>query len=177
MATRSVTTDLLSEQRRSLSEQREQMIAEAAYYRAERRGFCTGDPLTDWLESETEIDILLCQEGVDDAAAEKESLLHRLESRLHEWDQKLEEFTAAATDTRQKLGAELHEQIVSLAVKRDVARQKLTALRDLSADAWHDVREHTVHFFDDVHSAIERVTARLKQVGKSDSKGATSNAA
>lgn len=34
---------------------REQMIAEAAYFRAERRGFEGGDPLTDWLEAEAEI--------------------------------------------------------------------------------------------------------------------------
>lgn len=34
---------------------RERMIAEAAYFRAERRGFSGGDPLTDWLEAEAEI--------------------------------------------------------------------------------------------------------------------------
>lgn len=32
-----------------------QMIAEAAYYRAEARGFCCGDPRQDWLEAEAEI--------------------------------------------------------------------------------------------------------------------------
>ncbi|HZD53475.1 MAG TPA: DUF2934 domain-containing protein [Woeseiaceae bacterium] len=36
--------------------QREQMIAEAAYFRAERRGFEGGDPLIDWLEAEAEIE-------------------------------------------------------------------------------------------------------------------------
>jgi hypothetical protein len=32
------------------------MIAIAAYYLAERRGFNGGDPLQDWLEAESEID-------------------------------------------------------------------------------------------------------------------------
>jgi hypothetical protein len=40
-------------------EQRRSMIAETAYLRAERRGFAAGDPTTDWLESEQEVDRLL----------------------------------------------------------------------------------------------------------------------
>ncbi|WP_297504430.1 DUF2934 domain-containing protein [Ferrovum sp.] len=38
---------------------REEMIAVAAYYRAERRGFNGGDTLADWLEAEAEVDALL----------------------------------------------------------------------------------------------------------------------
>lgn len=37
-------------------ERRNAMIAEAAYYRAERRGFESGFELEDWLEAEREID-------------------------------------------------------------------------------------------------------------------------
>lgn len=32
------------------------MIAEAAYFRAERRGFVGGDPQSDWFAAEAEID-------------------------------------------------------------------------------------------------------------------------
>ncbi len=35
---------------------REQMIAEAAYYRAENRAFEAGDELQDWLQAESEVD-------------------------------------------------------------------------------------------------------------------------
>jgi len=42
-------------------EQRQQMIAEAAYLRAEQRGFSLGDPLDDWLAAEQEIDTLLSE--------------------------------------------------------------------------------------------------------------------
>ena len=38
---------------------RYQMIAEAAYYRAERRGFAGGDPVRDWLEAEAEVSVKL----------------------------------------------------------------------------------------------------------------------
>jgi len=40
-------------------EQRHAMIAEGAYLRAERRGFSGGDPLSDWLAAEEEVDELL----------------------------------------------------------------------------------------------------------------------
>lgn len=40
---------------------RRAMIAEAAYYRAERRGFAPGDDLDDWLQAEAEIESLLKQ--------------------------------------------------------------------------------------------------------------------
>jgi hypothetical protein len=40
----------------SFSESREARIAEAAYWRAERRGFTAGYELDDWLEAEREID-------------------------------------------------------------------------------------------------------------------------
>jgi aspartate oxidase len=36
--------------------QREQMIADAAYFRAERRGFHPMNDLADWFEAEAEID-------------------------------------------------------------------------------------------------------------------------
>jgi hypothetical protein len=35
--------------------ERHQIIALAAYYRAEQRGFVNGDPLRDWLEAEAEV--------------------------------------------------------------------------------------------------------------------------
>jgi hypothetical protein len=41
------------------AEQRNAMIAESAYLRAEARGFQGGDPVQDWLEGEKEVDALL----------------------------------------------------------------------------------------------------------------------
>ena len=45
------------------TEQRREMIAESAYFRAERRDFQDGDPVTDWLLSEAEVDQLLASHG------------------------------------------------------------------------------------------------------------------
>ncbi|MCF8200246.1 MAG: DUF2934 domain-containing protein [Sulfuritalea sp.] len=35
---------------------REQLIAEAAYFRAEKRGFAPGDEVSDWLQAEVEVE-------------------------------------------------------------------------------------------------------------------------
>jgi hypothetical protein len=40
-------------------EDRRRLIAEAAYFRAEQRGFVPGSELEDWLAAEIEIDALL----------------------------------------------------------------------------------------------------------------------
>jgi hypothetical protein len=45
------------------AEERYNMIAEAAYYRAEQRGFQDGDTVADWLAAETEIDGKLAKSG------------------------------------------------------------------------------------------------------------------
>lgn len=47
-------------------EDRQQLIAEAAYFRAEQRGFRPGGELDDWLAAEIEVDALL---GADDDRA------------------------------------------------------------------------------------------------------------
>jgi len=49
---------------------RRRLIAETAYLRAERRGFCGGDPDEDWLEAEREVDRLLL-EGWEKTAVEE----------------------------------------------------------------------------------------------------------
>lgn len=42
-------------------EERYKMIAQAAYFRAEARGFCGGDPREDWTQAEKEVDQQLMQ--------------------------------------------------------------------------------------------------------------------
>ncbi|MCX7155079.1 MAG: DUF2934 domain-containing protein [Rhodocyclales bacterium] len=37
---------------------REQMIAEAAYFRAEQRGFVPGNEMSDWLQAEADVEAL-----------------------------------------------------------------------------------------------------------------------
>ncbi|MDH5299925.1 MAG: DUF2934 domain-containing protein [Gammaproteobacteria bacterium] len=43
--------------------QREQMIRDAAYFRAQSRGFVGGNPMQDWLDAEAEIDSQIAGAG------------------------------------------------------------------------------------------------------------------
>jgi hypothetical protein len=45
------------------AEDRQRFIAEAAYFKAEKRGFTDGAELADWVEAEAEIDALLDSRG------------------------------------------------------------------------------------------------------------------
>lgn len=45
--------------------EREQMVAVAAYYRAEQRGFSSGQEIEDWLRAEKEIESLAAGTGAE----------------------------------------------------------------------------------------------------------------
>jgi len=45
-----------AEKKSGNAQDRQQMIATAAYFRAERRGFDGADPVVDWLAAEAEVD-------------------------------------------------------------------------------------------------------------------------
>jgi len=53
-------TPVSPEERSPVSpEERYRMVSEAAYFRAKQRGFVGGDPTTDWMEAEAEVDAIL----------------------------------------------------------------------------------------------------------------------
>ncbi len=53
----STTTTKATQKAATLSaEERRRLIAEAAYLRAEQRGFIGGDPVQDWMEAEADLD-------------------------------------------------------------------------------------------------------------------------
>ena len=45
-------------------EERRRMIAETAYFRAQKRGFVNGDPVEDWIAAERQVDEELGNEGL-----------------------------------------------------------------------------------------------------------------
>lgn len=64
IATRNVAPESVAEKNSPVTaEERYRMIAEAAYFRAEKRGFLGGDVAADWLQAEAEIDQMLKEQG------------------------------------------------------------------------------------------------------------------
>lgn len=63
-AARNVAPESVAEKNSPVTaEERYRMIAEAAYFRAEKRGFLRGDMAEDWLQAEAEIDQMLKEQG------------------------------------------------------------------------------------------------------------------
>ena len=58
-ATRTSSGATKASRKTTSADLRQRMIAEAAYYLAERRGFMGGDPKQDWLDAEANIDATL----------------------------------------------------------------------------------------------------------------------
>ena len=128
------------------SDQRQRMIAEAAYFRAEHRGFQGGDPVEDWLQAEAEID------GIARGSEEPvwASLAEQLTSKLRNWD---DDFARLSTAVRE----------VSSTVREDLQREleRLRPLRANAGEALKDVRQRGGHALDDLRALSERVRNEL----------------
>lgn len=116
--------------------QREHMIAEAAYFRAERRGFQGGDPLDDWLQAEAEVDRMTA--GTDKPA--RESLADLLAAQLRDYDGESARLSAKAREVSAALRAELERELDRLKPLRTSAEQALGEMRQRAGHATEDLR-------------------------------------
>lgn len=147
--------------RAQFAEKHQEVIAVAAYYRAERRGFHEGDPVADWLEAKAEIEQML-QAEPDSGMSTKQSFQQKLEAQLEEWDAKLAELKAKAKESKVKTRAEFEKQLEAIAGNRAAVEEKWRELRKHSEDAWEDLKEGTAKACDDMREALDRIVARFK---------------
>ncbi len=139
------------------------MIAEAAYYRAERRGFQGGDPVADWLEAEVEIEAMLrssAEPGKEKTA--KEAFQEKLETQLREWDKKIDGLKGKAKKAKADLRHDIEAQMEALRAKRAAAQDKLQELRQRGDSAWEDLKEGAEKTWDEMRKAIDNIVDRLK---------------
>lgn len=125
----------MSSLRRVSAGQRRQMIAEAAYFRAEKRGFNAGDPLEDWYEAEREVDERLRQLESEDPLAGFDDLLAMAAKRLSALKRTVRTLSAEARAERQRDAERLAEL-------REALRPQLDELRERGAEAAERVRQH-----------------------------------
>lgn len=145
-------------------EQRYQMIAEAAYFRAEKHGFAGGDVAHDWLEAEVEIDRMLQQpsESGKEGVTTKQVFQQKLETQLKEWDAKFDALKAKAQEARAEIRADVEKQIEALAGKRAAAQAKILELRQRTEDTWEDLKTGAEKIWEEMHEALERIVSRFK---------------
>jgi chromosome segregation ATPase len=144
-------------------EERYHMIAEAAYFHAERRGFTMGDAAQDWLEAEAEIDrILQHPRGKGSLLTAKQEFQQKLEAQLREWDAKLDELKTKAQEAKSEIKADYEKQLEVLSDKRATAQAKIQELRLRTEDAWEDLKGGTEKAWDEMRKALDQIASRFK---------------
>ena len=157
------TSPKASERSTPATLQREQMIAVAAYFRAEHRGFLGGDPNTDWLEAEAEIDHVLGSEpDGESGASAKQFFQEKLEAQLKELDGNIEGFKLKTRALKAKTRTEYEKQIEALAAKRDELHERLLELRRRSEGAWEDLKDGAEGALTEMREAVDRIADRFK---------------
>jgi hypothetical protein len=112
----------MAKNRQVNTEDIDRMVAEAAYFRALARGFEEGDPLSDWLDAEKEI-----QAKFNVAAHDKK--LQQLHEQLAEANEQLRKI---ALTLKSEAKEEWREEV-----------ERLHQLRDTLSDKLDEVRVHT----------------------------------
>jgi uncharacterized coiled-coil DUF342 family protein len=135
------------------SGQRRQMIAEAAYFRAEQRGFDGGDPVEDWVAAEAEVDARL-------DALSKDDLLERLEAGLATANKKLTSFRRKLTSLSADARKEWQRDIEKLSEKRDTFRKQLKTLREQGEEAGHKARQQAEKGWQEISELLHRFSKK-----------------
>jgi phosphoenolpyruvate-protein kinase (PTS system EI component) len=131
------------------------MIAEAAYFRAERRGFNGGDPVKDWIEAEAEVDARLRQ-------IEIEHLVTRLEEGLATASKKLTSLKKKVSGLKAEARAEWQQDVEKLASLRDSLQMRITELRQQGEQAGHKAKQQAEKVWEEITETIHRVGERAR---------------
>jgi hypothetical protein len=135
--------------------ERRKMIAEAAYFRAERRGFAGGDLIRDWCEAEAEVDAQL-------RVFEDDRLLERIEEALAAANQRLSALKRKVAHLSADARIEWQKDVDKLAILRDALRPKLAELREQGEQAGQKVWGQAEKLRVELAEAVQRIQARAK---------------
>jgi phosphatidylserine/phosphatidylglycerophosphate/cardiolipin synthase-like enzyme len=145
----------MSSQHRVTDSQRQQMIAEAAYFRAERRGFNGGDTVRDWYEAEAEIDAELRKRADGELVERIEEALEAAAKRLAAARRKI---ARLSSDAR----VEWERDLDKAAALRDALKPKLTELKEQGERAGRKLREQTEKIGADLAELMRRLDTKGK---------------
>lgn len=137
------------------TEQRQQMIAEAAYFRAEARSFTDGDPVADWIAAEGEIDEQL-------KAPRAERWLAQLESKLSSGRDRLTALKKQIASKGKATRAELKKDLEKLDDKLDSFEEKLEELGERGEKVTKKARQQAEKAWDEISELTQRLTGSRK---------------
>lgn len=145
----------MSSQRKVASDERQRMIAEAAYYKAQRRGFNGGDAVRDWCEAEVEIDARLRRLEEGQFVERIERVLEAAAARLAASRRKVARLSSEAR-------GEWERDLDRLAALRDTLKPKVAELREQGERAGRKVRDQAEKMRDEVAELVQRLEAKAK---------------
>jgi hypothetical protein len=127
------------------------MIANAAYFRAERRGFKDGDPVVDWLEAEAEVDSQL---GRD------QDWFSAIDGRLATVSEKLGVLRKRLAGVRTEVREEWISDVEKLAKLRDKLQETVDGVRAQGEHASEKVKRQADKIWDELSRAVEHMSSR-----------------
>jgi hypothetical protein len=139
-----------------MSGQRQQMIAEAAYFKAERRGFEGGEAVRDWCEAEAEVDARLQQLEDGELVERIEESLEAAAKRLATVRRKLARFSSEAR-------GEWERDLDKLATLRHSLKPKLEDLKEHGERAGRKLREQAEKLREEIVELAQRLETKAKR--------------
>jgi len=135
--------------------ERQRMIAEAAYFKAERRGFSGSDAIRDWCEAEAEIDARLRRLECEQLVAKIEEAAAAAGKRLKAARRKVTSLSAAAR-------VEWQKDVERLAALRDALKPTLVELKEQGERAGQKLREQAEKIRGELVELVRRLEAKPK---------------
>jgi hypothetical protein len=145
----------MSSQQKFTSGRRWQMIAEAAYFKAERRGFNGGDAVRDWCEAEAEVDAQLRR-------LEHGQLVERIEEMLESATKSLAAVKRKVARLSSEARGGWQRDLDRLAALRDTLQPKVAELREQGERAGHKLREQAEKIRGEISDLVQRLEAKAK---------------
>jgi DUF2934 family protein len=130
--------------------QHRQMIAEAAYFRAEKRGFRCGDELRDWLDAEAEVSQRLRKQEI-------ERFVERLDEGLVIVNKQLASLRQKASKLATEARAEWQRDLEKLAKLCDTLKPKLDEIRVQGEHVGQEMRQRAEKIWDEITETARRI--------------------
>lgn len=152
------------ENRTVSTEQRHSMIAEAAYYCSEHHGFQSSDPIADWVEAETEIEVMLRRTASEPNKEKtaKEIFEDHLETQLNEWDKQISGLKRKAKKVDADIRRNIDAQLEVHRAQRVTAQNKLKELRQRGEHGWEEIKDGAENIWNEIHQTINRIAEHFR---------------
>ncbi len=147
------------------SEERHGMIAAAAFRRYEQRGGAPGDPLTDWLEAEKEVDRALARQrgaSAEPADNARTLFLKSLAAALAECQAQMDDLAAKAKDANALLQRRYEQQLGVVTSKYEAARGKFGQIRGHTDEAWVQLKDGAQKAAEEMKAAARELASIIK---------------